>query len=307
MFARLGGSRHVLVLTGAAAAWGLATVISKRAVAEIPPLTLLPLQLAISVSALLAAGGLRRLRGSWSPELRRLGGLGLLNPGLAYTLSLLGLGHITASLSVVLWAVEPVVILLLAWGLLRERIGRSLALTTAAALAGVVLIVFTPGTGSADGAAVGVALTLAGVAACAAYTVICRRLLADDATLTVVMVQQACALAFACALFAVGQLLGAAPSGRDVSGGAWLSAAVSGVLYYAVGFWLYLTGLRRVPAMVAGLFINLIPVFGIAGGYLLLDERLTTRQWIGAAAVIAAVCAATLLRPKPDDPTATSP
>ena len=42
----------VPLLILAAAAWGLGTVISKRAVSEIPPLTLLPIQLAASVLVL---------------------------------------------------------------------------------------------------------------------------------------------------------------------------------------------------------------------------------------------------------------
>ena len=37
---------NVLALTLAAACWGIGTVVSKRAIDEIPPLTLLPIQLA---------------------------------------------------------------------------------------------------------------------------------------------------------------------------------------------------------------------------------------------------------------------
>ena len=44
--------RVVTLLVLAAASWGAGTVISKRAVAEIPPLVLLVVQLATSVAAL---------------------------------------------------------------------------------------------------------------------------------------------------------------------------------------------------------------------------------------------------------------
>ena len=107
-------ARARLGLILAAAAWGVGTVVSKRAVAEIPPLTLLPIQLAASLVVL---AGLMRWRGiglvdpSASPLLGRFG---VLNPGLAYALSLVGLTQITASLSVLLWALEPILILLLA-------------------------------------------------------------------------------------------------------------------------------------------------------------------------------------------------
>jgi drug/metabolite transporter (DMT)-like permease len=294
MFARLGGHRHVLLLTGAAAAWGLATVISKRAVDEIAPLTLLPVQLTVSVVTLMILIRVQGLRPVWSPEARRLGALGLLNPGVAYTLSLLGLAHITASLSVLLWTVEPILILVLARWLLRDRITRPLAIVMAAAFAGVLLIVVQSGAG---GAPVGVALTLAGVGACAAYAVVCRKLLlAADSTVTVVLIQQSYALAYAVALFAGAHLLGVPAGVMNVSAWAWLSAVASGVFYYAIAFYLYLSGLRRVSATVAGIFINLIPAFGIAAGHLLLAERLTVRQWIGAGVVVAAVGAATMVR-----------
>jgi probable blue pigment (indigoidine) exporter len=292
----LHGYRHAFFLTGAAAAWGVATAISKRAVDEIPPLTLLPVQLAVSVALLLLVARQQRQQVRWSPQLRRLAALGVLNPGVSYALSLLGLVHLSASLSVLLWAVEPVLILLLAWWLLHERMTRRAALAMTCAVGGVLLVVAQ---GGAAGSALGVALTLAGVGACAAYTVICRRLLADDAALPVVLVQQACALIFAVAVFAAAYLAGWSPALGHVSGWAWMSAVVAGALYYAIAFWLYLTGLREVPASVAGIYLTLIPAFGITSGYLLLSEHLTARQWLGAGVVIAAVAALTLLDGRP--------
>ena len=44
--------RTALFLILAAACWGLGTVISKRAIGEIPPLTLLPIQLGASLVVL---------------------------------------------------------------------------------------------------------------------------------------------------------------------------------------------------------------------------------------------------------------
>jgi len=105
----------------AAVCWGTGTVISKAALDEVPPLTLLPIQLGASL--LILAALMRRrgiaFRSGGSPLLGRLG---LLNPGLAYALSLLGLTAITASLSVLLWAFEPLMIMALAAWFLHERI-----------------------------------------------------------------------------------------------------------------------------------------------------------------------------------------
>jgi drug/metabolite transporter (DMT)-like permease len=93
---------------------------------------------------------------------------------------------------------------------------------------------------------------------------------------------------FAVVLATVVQLVGG--TGWDLTGpgpGAWLGAAMSGILYYGLGFSFYLAGLRQVPASYAGAFLPLIPVFGVTAGYLV-GERLEPRQWLGAVVIVAA-------------------
>ncbi len=290
-------STAVAALVAAAACWGLGTVVSKQVVDDVPPLTLLPLQLAGSCLLLLVVVLARGESLTWAPSARRLAALGVLNPGIAYALGLVGLTTITASMSVLLWALEPVAILLLAALVLREQLPMALVGSVLGAVAGVVLVVYRPG---AAGATIGIALTLVSVACCAVYTVLTRRLLLDDSSLGVVLAQQAAALVFAGILATVMALLG---------GGGWalaglhladyVGAALSGVLYYGLGFAFFLAGLRRFPASVAGSFLPLIPVFGIAAGYVI-GERLEPRQWLGAAIILVAVTAvATRQRERP--------
>ena len=288
--------RSVLWLVAAAACWGIGTVVSKRAVNEIAPLALLPIQLTVSVAALAVFTSVQQRRVNWSPDLRRLGALGILNPGVSYLLSLLGLAQITASLSVLLWSAEPLLIAALAWWMLNEPVTGRQTTVMVFAFLGVVLVVFESGN---SGGAVGVGLTLAGVSACAVYTVVSRKLMGGDPALPIVLVQQSCALVFAVGMLAVAAVAGSLPSITAVSGTAWVSATISGLLYYAVAFWFYLSGLRGLPASIAGVFINLVPVFGIGAGFLLLAERLSGRQWLGAAVVMAAVTTAALLRMEP--------
>lgn len=274
----------VAALVAAAACWGVGTVVSKQVVDDVAPLTLLPLQLAVSCALLLTVTVVRREPSAWTPPVRRLAALGVLNPGIAYALGLVGLTTITASLSVLLWATEPVLILLLAALMLREHVPAALAVAVVVAVFGVLLVVYQPGV---TGDAVGIALTLVSVSFCALYTVLTRRLLLDDSSLTVVLVQQTAALVFAVVLATLVDVVGG--TGWDLAGlgaTAWLGAGVSGVLYYGLGFWFYLTGLRRVPASYAGAFLPLIPVFGVAAGYLL-GERLEPRQLLGAAVIVA--------------------
>ena len=284
----LARSRPTAVLVAAAACWGLGTVVSKQLVDDVDPLTLLPVQLAASCTLLFLVTLVSSESFAWTSPMRRLTALGVLNPGIAYALGLVGLTTITASMSVLLWALEPVVILLLAALVLREHISGALAVGLAVALTGVMLVVYEPG---AAGDALGTTLTLVSIGCCALYSVLTRRMLLDDSSLTVVLAQQAAALAFAVMLATVVDLAGG--PGWDLGAldaGTVPGAAASGVLYYGLGFWFFVQGLRQVPASYAGAFLPLIPVFGLAGGYLV-GERLEPRQWLGALVIVAATAA----------------
>jgi drug/metabolite transporter (DMT)-like permease len=285
---RPGSRRHLVALVLAAASWGLGTVLSKQAVSEISPFVLLPAQLAVSVLFLVVAARIagRQVRPTWG----LLGRLGLLNPGLAYALSLIGLTQITASLSVLIWAGEPVLILLLATAVLGERPTGLLLALSAVAIGGIGLVSYDP---AASGGLAGVVLTVVGIGACALYTVITRRWLPGaPSTLDVILAQQVYALGFATVVALLAILTGVATVPTGLTPGAAVSVVASGLLYYGVAYWLYLTGLRVVPASIAAVSFYLIPVFGVLGATVL-GERLTTLQWLGGLVVVAAVAVVT--------------
>lgn len=289
----------IIGLVLAAAAWGIGTVISKRAVDEVPPLTLITIQLSASV-ALLAV--LMRSRGiplrGDHPAL--LGRLGILNPGIAYALSLVGLVTVSASLSVLLWALEPLLILGLAALVLRERVTASLVYASVGAAAGAVLVIGRP----EGGQLVGVLLTIAGVVCCAVYTIISRRFIAtSDGTAPVVLAQQVHALVFIFLVVGALALAGGDLGLESMTSTGLASAVASGVLYYAAAYWFYLSALREVPASIASTAFYLIPVFGLAGANVLLGERLEPQQWLGAALILVAIL--TILRRQVATPEAT--
>jgi probable blue pigment (indigoidine) exporter len=277
----------VPMLIAAAACWGLGTVFTKQVLVDVPPLTLLAVQLSASCVFLLVVARLSRTPTiRWSRQLWRLTALGVLNPGLAYALALVGLTSISASMSVLLWALEPVVIVLLAIVFLRERVSAVVATAMATAVAGVLLVVHQPG---AAGTIIGVFLTLTAVTACALYAVLARWLILDDSSVSVVLLQQLAALAFALLVAAVAEAASAnAWSISSLTAAGWFAAAGSGILYYGLAFWLFLTGLRRMPASVAGSFITLVPVFGMAAGYVI-GEHLSAVQWVGALVAMVAI------------------
>lgn len=277
-----------VLLILACALWGGATVLSKALLASIPPVALLVVQLAPSAAVLWLVFGLSRRRAGPKSVVLPLVLLGLLNPGISYTLSLMGLAHISASVSTLLWAAEPLMILGLAAIVLREPVTPRLLGVMLAGMFGVLLVADALG-GFRGNNPAGVLLLLSGVLCCAFYTVFSRKLSETADSLYIVAVQQTAGLAWAVALLFAGTSYGSPADVADVPLDLAVVAALSGLLYYAAAYWLYIAALRSVPAAVAGSYFNVIPVFGVTFAFLFLGERLTTIQWVGATVILVSV------------------
>jgi len=275
-----------VLLIVACGLWGAATVLNKALLASIPPLTLLALQLAPSALLLWLAA---LATGASMPRRVLLGPLillGLLNPGVSYSLSLIGLSRVPAGISTLLWAAEPLMILVLAAMILRERV--TWRLVAVIALGGLGVLLVADLLGSLGGAVdpLGVLLQLGAVLCCALYTVVARRLSREADPLVTVALQQTAGLAWVLVLLLAGTPFGSVADVATIPLASQSAAAATGLLYYAAAYWLYLTALRWVPAAVAGSYFNIIPVFGVGLAFLCLGETLSPLQWAGAAAIL---------------------
>jgi len=126
------------------------------------------------------------------------------------------------------------------------------------------------------------------------YTVATRRWLPRaGSTLGVIIAREAYALGFAVVLLIGATLARVSPIPSALTAGGVMSTVASGLLYYGLAYWFYLSGLRLVPASVAAMAFYLIPVFGVAAAAVY-GERLGPMQWIGAAIVVAAVAVLTI-------------
>lgn len=276
-----------VLLVAACALWGAATVLNKALLASINPATLLVIQLAPSAlflwAAVLTTACPAPAKSYWFPLIA----LGVLNPGISYTLNLMGLASVSASVSTLLWAAEPLMILGLAALLLGERVTWPLLLVMLLGGFGVALVANVYG-GLGDAIAPrGILLLLGAVLCCAFYTVFSRKLVESVDPLFTVALQQTAGLGWAVALLLTGTPFGSVDDFQAIPPGILAAAAVSGLLYYAAAYWLYIAALRWVPAAVAGSYFNVIPVFGIALAYVFLGETLTPIQWMGASAILA--------------------
>jgi drug/metabolite transporter (DMT)-like permease len=275
---------YVGPLIAAAACWGIGTVMTKGVLGSMPPLTLLVVQLMASLGFLWGIIVFKRPAFVLNREFGWLALAGWLNPGLAYTFGLLGLVLTTASSSALIWAAEPVLILALAWPILKERPNRAFIILSLLAVSGALLVV---GGGSTTGSQLsGNLLILTAVFCCAVYTVLSRKLVTNIDPLLLAAIQQSVSLIWAVAIWLIaGRTEAIAPIPITT----WLWAALSGVVYYGLAFWFYIIGLKQTTASQAGFFLNLIPIFGLAGAYLFLNERLTIPQGIGALLILIAV------------------
>lgn len=275
-----------VAIVGACLCWALGTILSKTLLSSFSPVTILVFQLAPSVVALWLAVVATKAPVPPRRLLLPIALLGLLNPGWAYTFSMFGLATTSASVTTLLWAFEPILILGFAWLFLKEPIDRQLAILVAVATAGVLLVSGLLAGDSAIAVDIGSILILAGVLCCAIYTILARGI--DTDPLFTVALQQTVAFGWMLAIWPIElqstrvTSLGTIPI-SDIG-----LIILSGLLYYAAAYWLYLQALRTMPASIAGSFFNLIPVFGIVGSFIFLGERLSPLQWCGAVMIIAA-------------------
>lgn len=78
------------------------------------------------------------------------------------------------------------------------------------------------------------------------------------------------------------------PPVHSVSGKAWMALAASGLLCNAAAILLWNTGIHRVPASRAGVFLNIEPALGSILGVRLLGEHLGSLAWVGGGLILAA-------------------
>jgi drug/metabolite transporter (DMT)-like permease len=266
--------------------WGFGISAVKHALGYLPPAHLLLVQLVFSSLVIAALAAIER---SSRPDLRRafLGGAtGILEFGLGYGVGTIGLYLTTASNTSLISTTEPFFVLLLAWLILREPMTRLMALCGIVAAAGLAMVVAPDMSHARLTLLSGDALLLLQYFCGGLYAIISRRIVADMAPLVLCTLQFAAGSVFVIALVLAAQALGLIGSWPPMTATALLWAFVSGMLQFALPFWLHLVALRHMPASVFSFFLALVPVFGVIGAMLFLGERLGAIQIVGGILLV---------------------
>jgi drug/metabolite transporter (DMT)-like permease len=269
-------------------AWGLSTVANKLCLdrTHMRPMSLQAIQISVSVAILILIAVVRRnptpTRQEW-----RDGRVGILEPGASYTLALVGLSMTAATHASIIGALEPSLVVLLAWLLLHERVSGTACALMAVTLGGSVLVVTntTAANGQASGSGDG--LLTASVVCAAAYIMFSSRRAQTGRATTTLLTQQLWATVI------IGPALGVSVTlagfGPTPIGIGWFYVMASMALSYLIPFGLYLTSAASVPPLLSAQLLALIPISGLAGAAVILGEPITERAFVGALTVVAAV------------------
>jgi drug/metabolite transporter (DMT)-like permease len=273
------------------AIWGATFIAGRIASANLPPTTSGFLRFVFALIALLIAlqlsQGIASLRAINRQQLLGTAALGLTGI-FAYNLLFFGaLSFLPASRTSLIVALNPVVTMLLAYIVLREKLSLLKCFGMALALAGV-FIVITRGDFAQLGSSVGKGelMMFCAISSWAIYTLISRKLLIGLSAIQTTTLASAWGALFLgiAALKDVGAVNAAAfiPS-------VWLSLAFLGVVGTAVAFVWYNEALQKLGSARTVIFNNLVPVFGVFFGWLILGEPLSLSLLIGGTIAVAGV------------------
>jgi drug/metabolite transporter (DMT)-like permease len=214
--------------------------------------------------------------------------LGVIGVGTHNVLAYAGLNHTTATNGVILNSFIPVMIIALSWIFLRERLTGLQLVGVCVSLGGVLAIL---GQGRLDVLLsfrlnVGDLLIILSMAMWAVYTICLRWRPAGLNLLTFLFV-----LACVGDLSVLPLFLAELAYGRHMAvTTANVAALVSVALFSSVLAYIFWNrGVEEVGANVAGLFVHLMPVFGVVLAWIFLGERLAGYHLVGIGLILAGI------------------
>ncbi len=198
----------------------------------------------------------------------------------------MGIRLTTPSHSAVIHALLPAFVAVMAWIMMRERLGPAALAGLAAAVAGALLVALGSSHREAPGTLLGDVLTLAGILAFSFYMVFGRRALRRMGSMRAVTM----AFVLAAPLMLPSLCYGILRTdwGRVTAGG-WAALAYMFLFANLVCYRLHLSALSRLKAGQVAVFSDLQPALGIAIAVLAGRDRLTAALAAGAAVAFAGV------------------
>ena len=268
--------------------WGGAYVAMKFALYSFHPMTMIFLLLVVaSVAFLLLFPRIRQkqhyVKGDWRIFLA----LVLCEPLLYFTFEGYALSFTSASQAGMLSATLPVFVGFFGYTLLREKLSLMAWLGCVVAIGGAVWLSLGAVVDEhAPNPLLGNFLQVCGMVFAALYAICVRRLSRGYTPMFITAVQAWSGVFF---FFPVLFLPGMGLPAGGASALSWASIVYLGLGVSFGAYSLYGFSISRMPATQASMFMNLIPVFTLLFGMLILGERLTLEQCMASALVLGGV------------------
>ena len=286
----IAGRNPYLLLTLTPFFWSCNWIIGRGLASDIPPMAMTFLRWFFAV-LILFPFALPELRRDW-PIVRRhartLLFLGVIGVGSHNALAYAGLNYTTATNGVILNSFIPVMIIALSRVFFRERLTRLQLIGVVVSLAGVLAILSqgSLATLAAFRLNIGDLLVILSMAIWAVYTICLRWRPAGLGMLTFLFIIACIGDLAVLPLFVVEAVFVRQMEVTATNIAALVSVALfSSVLAYI--FWNQ--GVEAVGANVAGLFVHLMPVFGVVLAWTFLGERLAAYHVAGIALILAGI------------------
>jgi len=273
--------KSLVSLTFAGLLWGLTVPLSKLVLDWLDGgwLTVARFGIAAPILAVLAR---KHLRAAFTPAILLAGAAGY---GIVIVLQNAGIGHTSVSHAALIVGAVPALVALIATATGRASTGPVAWLGFGLALGGVAMVA---GGGGGGATLTGDALVLLSVGLSAVFVVAQPALLAGRDPMAVTAVQMLAGMAAGIPNAAFEGLPSAPPSATPL-----IALAALATLGTLAPFALFAYGQSRVPAELAGAFLNLEPLVGTVAGALAFGDPFGNPQLIGGAAILIGIALST--------------
>ena len=212
--------------------------------------------------------------------------LSLFEPALYFILEVNALRFTSASQAGIVSSTMPLITAILAGLILKELITKKVVLGSLLSMVGVVILSLSAESSqSATNPLLGNLLELGAMVCAAGYTIVAKHLSSKFSALFITASQ-----AFLGSLFFLPFFLYELHiHSLDISTLSMFWILYLGIVVTLGGYGLYNFALTKIDASKAAVFINLIPIFAVVLGYLILNEKLTLLQIFAAFLIVVGV------------------
>jgi len=266
--------------------WGSSFIALKAALIDTQPYTIIFLRMLIaSLIFILFLKRFFRYKLN-RQDIQYLLLLSLFEPALYFILEVNALRFTSASQAGIVTSTMPLITAILAGLILKELITKKVVVGSLLSMVGVVVLSLSAESSqSASNPLLGNLLELGAMVCAAGYTIVAKHLSSKFSALYITASQ-----AFLGALFFLPFFLYEIEKhSLNISTVSILWILYLGIIVTLGGYGLYNFALTKIDASRAAVFINLIPIFAVVLGYLILNEKLTMLQFFAAILIVVGV------------------